>query len=189
MSDHSMGDDRMNANPQTGNHGGYEHQDLSPRGVLYFMIGLAVVIIVIYFIVFGMYHFLDTYNHANQLPMSPMVAPEADTRTVTDSETQAFPQPRLEKSERTELREFIEDEDRKLATYNWIDKDKGIVQIPIERAMDLIVERGLPVHTGNAPPENAQPNRQAQGSALQNRASLNNQVAGKAAGKDAGSAQ
>jgi hypothetical protein len=77
--------------------------------------------------------------------MSPMVAPEADTRAVTDKDTQAFPEPRLEKSERSELREFIENEDRKLATYNWIDKDKGVVRIPIDHAIELIVQRGLPV--------------------------------------------
>ena len=71
------------------------------------------------------------------------------------ADTQAFPQPRLEENERTQLRQFIEDQDRKLATYNWVDKDKGIVQIPIDRAMDLIVQRGLPVRP-TRPGENEQ---------------------------------
>jgi len=141
-----MSEDGMKINnPQTGDHGAYEHEDLSSRGVIYFMIGLAVVVVIIYVIVFGMYHFLDTYEKAHQTPISPMVTPEADTRAVTHADTQAFPQPRLEENERNQLRQFIEDEDRKLATYNWVDKDKGVVQIPIDRAMDLIVERGLPV--------------------------------------------
>ena len=125
-------------NHDVGAHGSYEHQDLSPRGVIYFFFGLIALLAVIYGIAFGMYRFLDSYNHANQATMSPMVAPEADTRTVSDKDTQAFPEPRLEKNERTELREFIEDQDRKLASYNWMDKDKGIVQIPIERAMQRI---------------------------------------------------
>lgn len=132
-------------NHDVGAHGSYEHQDLSPRGVMYFFAGLIVLLAVIYAIAFGMYRFLDSYNHANQATMSPMVAPESDTRAVTEKDTQAFPEPRLEKNERTELREFIEDQDRKLASYKWLDKDKGIVQIPIDRAMDLIVQRGLPV--------------------------------------------
>jgi hypothetical protein len=132
-------------NHDVGAHGSFERQDLSPRGVMYFFAGLIALLAVIYAIAFGMYRFLDAYNHANQATLSPMVAPEADTRTVTDKDTQTFPEPRLEKNERTELREFIEDQDRKLATYNWADKDKGIVQIPIDRAMDLIVQRGLPV--------------------------------------------
>jgi hypothetical protein len=127
------------------------------------MIGLAVIVVIIYFIVFGMYHFLDTYEKAHQPSMSPMVTPQADTRTITHADTQAFPQPRLEESERTQLRQFIEDEDRKLATYNWVDKDKGIVQIPIDRAMDLIVQRGLPVR----PQTKAQEQQKKGGSSAQ----------------------
>jgi hypothetical protein len=147
-------------NHDPGAHGSFEHQDLGSRGIIYSFVGLIVFLAVIYFIVFGVYHVLDSYNHANQATMSPMVAPEADTRAVTDKDTEVFPEPRLEKSERTELREFIENEDGKLATYNWIDKDKGVVQIPIDRAMDLIVQRGLPVR----PPTKGQEEQQKEGS-------------------------
>jgi topoisomerase IA-like protein len=31
-----------------------------------------------------------------------------------------------------------------LESYGWVDKDKGVVRIPIEEAMRLIAERGLP---------------------------------------------
>ncbi len=151
MSDEQLGNHEMNGQ------GGFEHEDLSPRGVMYFMIGLAVAIVAIYLIVFGMYHFLDTYEKTRQTALSPMVAPEADTRTVTHADTQAFPQPRLEENERSQLRQFIEQEDDKLATYNWVDKDKGIVQIPIERAMDLIVQRGLPIRPENMRPPGSRP--------------------------------
>jgi hypothetical protein len=150
-------------NHDVGTHGSYERQDLSPRGVIYFFVGLAVALVIIYFIVFGIYRVLDSYNKQNQATMSPMVAPRADTRAVAPADTQAFPQPRLEESERTELREFIEDQDRMLATYNWIDKDKGIVQIPIDRAMDLIVQRGLPVRQqGQAKTEQEQSHQKDQ---------------------------
>jgi hypothetical protein len=148
-----MSDEQIR-NPHAENHGSYEREDLSATGVIYFMIGLAVVVVAIYFIVFGMYHFLDTYENAHQPAMSPMVSPEADTRTATHENTKVFPQPRLEENERSQLRQIIEDEDRKLATYNWVDKDKGVVQIPIDRAMDLLVQRGLPVRQESARPAN-----------------------------------
>jgi hypothetical protein len=35
-------------------------------------------------------------------------------------------------------------EDAVLTTYGWVDKSKGIVHIPIDRAMDLLLQRGLP---------------------------------------------
>ena len=82
-------------------HDGYEHEDLTSRGPFYFMAGLALLGLVIYLIVFGMYRFLDRYDLAHQPPLSPMATPEADTRAVTHEETQTFPQPRLEENERT----------------------------------------------------------------------------------------
>jgi hypothetical protein len=141
-----MKDDNIR-NQAMADHDGYEHEDLGPTGVFYFMAGLLVFTILIYVIVFGMYHFLNSYELAHQPAMAPMVTPLSDTRAVTDEEKQNFPQPRLEVNERTQLQQVIEDQGRKLATYNWVDKDKGTVQIPIDRAMDLIVERGLPVYS------------------------------------------
>jgi hypothetical protein len=132
------------------NHEGFEQEDLSSRSALYFMAGLALLCLVIYLVVFGMYRFLDSYATAHQTPMSPMVTPEADTRAVTPENAETFPQPRLEENERTQFRSFIEDQDRKLATYDWVDKDRGSVRIPIDRAMELIEQRGLPVHAEGA---------------------------------------
>ena len=36
------------------------------------------------------------------------------------------------------------DEDQIINQYAWIDPDKGVVRIPVDRAMDLVLERGLP---------------------------------------------
>jgi hypothetical protein len=126
-------------------HDGFEHEDLRPRGPYYFLVGLALLGLVIYLLMFGLYRFLDSYAKVHQPPLSPMATPQADTRSVTHEDTQTFPLPRLEENERTQLGPFIEDQDRKLATYDWVDKNKGTVRIPIDRAMELIVERGLPV--------------------------------------------
>jgi len=132
------------------NHDGFEQEDMSSRGALYFLAGLVLVGIVVYLIAFGMYRFLDRYDTAHQPPMSPMATPQADTRAVTHENAETFPQPRLEENERTQFRSFIEDQDRKLATYDWVDKDRGTVRIPIDRAMELIEQRGLPVHQEGA---------------------------------------
>jgi len=144
-----MSEDKITNQP-TSLHDGFEHEDLTPKGPFYFMAGLVLLGIVIYLIAFGIYRFLDSYQSVHQPLVSPMVTPEADTRIMTHEETQTFPQPRLEENERTQLRSFIEDQDQKLATYNWVDKDKGILRIPIDRAMELIAKRGLPVHSEGA---------------------------------------
>jgi hypothetical protein len=127
---------------------GFEQEDMSSSSALYFFAGLVALCVVIFLIVFGMYRALDSYQSANQPALSPLATPEADTRIVTRDDPRSFPQPRLEASERTELGPLIEDQDRTLATYDWVDKSKGTVRIPIDRAMELIAQRGLPVRPG-----------------------------------------
>jgi hypothetical protein len=38
------------------------------------------------------------------------------------------------------LLELVEHEEIRLTTYGWVDKEKGVVRIPIDRAMTLLVE-------------------------------------------------
>jgi hypothetical protein len=141
----------LNKHPKGLDHNDFEKEDLSPGGVIYFMVGLVVVVVAIYVIVNGMYHFLDNYERTHQAAMSPMMKPKPDTRVVTPEDPLAFPQPRLETDERTQLTDYIQKQDQKLLTYDWIDKDSGTVRIPIDRAMDLIAQRGLPVRAeGNS---------------------------------------
>ena len=58
-----------------------------------------------------------------------------------------FPSPQLEIDERTELNKDRLREEQTLSTYDWVDQNAGTVRIPIDRAMDLIAERGLPVRS------------------------------------------
>jgi hypothetical protein len=151
-----MADERI-TNPPAPNHrehDDFEREDLQPSGPLYFMVGLAVFGVVIYLAMYGLYNFLERSEKARQAPLSPMATPQADTRTVTHEGIQTFPQPRLEENERTQLGPFIEEQERRLATYDWVNKEQGTVRIPIERAMELIVQRGLPVRpeSSNAAP-------------------------------------
>lgn len=137
--------EELNQNQHGLDHNDFEREDLSPAGVMYFMGGLVVVVLVIYVIVTGMYRFLDHYERENQAAISPLATPKADTRAVSPEDAKTFPQPRLESDERTQLTEFIGKQDQNLLTYDWVDKNSGVVRIPIDRAMDLIAQRGLPV--------------------------------------------
>ncbi len=130
---------------------GFETEDLNPLGVLYFMAGLAIVGLVIYFIVLGMYRFLDSYDRSHQPPTNPMaVTTGVDPQTMTRGDIQkqidkTFPKPVLEYSERTQFTEEIEKQDKALESYDWVDQKNGVVRIPIERAMDVVAQKGLPV--------------------------------------------
>jgi hypothetical protein len=54
------------------------------------------------------------------------------------------PEPRLQTNPRDDLAHLRDSEDRLLTSYGWIDRNAGIVRIPIDQAMTLIAERGLP---------------------------------------------
>jgi len=128
----------------------FEHEDLSPQGVFYFMAGLAVVGVVIYFIILGMYRFLDAYDREHQQAMNPMAVTgvnprKMDFRDVQEQVDKTFPKPLLEYSELTQFTQELEQQDQALESYDWVDQKSGIVHIPIQQAMDLIVQRGLPV--------------------------------------------
>lgn len=129
----------------------FEHEDLSPLGVFYFLAGLAIVGITIYFILVGMYRYLDAYDRNHQPPMNPMavttgVNPNVMTqRQIQQQIDKTFPKPVLEYSERTQFIQELENEDKALESYDWVDQNAGIVRIPIEQAMDLVAQRGLPV--------------------------------------------
>src|SRR5207253_11274169 len=71
-------------------------------------------------------------------------ATNADTRHPTPQDADKFPLPRLETNERGQLDDQRIREEEILNTYGWLDRKAGIAHIPIERAMALIVERGLP---------------------------------------------
>jgi hypothetical protein len=47
---------------------------------------------------------------------------------------------KIDQASYTDLQEFRKAEDAKLNSYQYIDKDKGVVRIPIERAMQLMAE-------------------------------------------------
>lgn len=133
----------------------YEHRDMSPRSVYVFLGGLAAAGILVYFALWGFYNFLEARDRRRQAPQNPMVQPAAtETRVVPPDEYKKFPQPRLERNERIEINEFRLREERTLNSYGWVDEDAGVVRIPIERAMQLIAQQGLPTtpKAGTVPP-------------------------------------
>ena len=151
-----MSDEMMNHGHETE----FEREDLGTRGVFAFMIGLAVIGIVIYFIIVGMYSWLDKYEHEQMTAASPLVTTGgAASRVVTQADMdKAFKDngaPMLETNERGQFKDFLINQEDQLNSYGWVDKDAAIAHIPIRRAMDLIVQQGLPVRAAAGSEEKA----------------------------------
>lgn len=145
-------------------HGDYERRDVGVAGIVYFLIGLAVAVAFVYFAVDGIFHYLNKRYEAEQPPVSPLVTNvPSDTRRIppqygNDYEKylkEDFPAPQLEVNERTELNDERLREENTLSTYGWVDEKAGTVRIPIDRAMDLLAQRGLPVRSQSSAAESA----------------------------------
>jgi|SRR5580658_5628282 hypothetical protein len=147
----------------TAGHGSFERQDLTPRGIFYFLGTLIAVTVLCLFALDGLFHFLDQREKASQPAVNPLVTnvPE-DTRHIAPGHPQtAFPSPKLEEDERGQLNGIRLSEEQTLYSYGWVDEKAGAVHIPIERAMDLIVQRGLPVRAQGPAGESAVANAAA----------------------------
>jgi len=143
--------DEMTNHGHSGHETEFEREDLGTRGVFAFMIGLAVIGVVIYFIIVGMYSFLDNYERSQMATASPLVTSKgAMSRVVTQADMdKTFKDngaPMLEVIEGVDLRKDLIKQEDQLNSYGWVDKDAGVAHIPIEHAMELIVQRGLPVY-------------------------------------------
>jgi hypothetical protein len=55
-----------------------------------------------------------------------------------------YPAPNLQRDDEYELRDYRAKERAALADYGWVDPKAGIAHIPIDRAIDILAERGLP---------------------------------------------
>lgn len=117
---------------------GYETRDASIAGLLKFAASLAVVLIVVSF---GMdwvfWHFAKTQT------LGPAATPFENARTIP-------PLPRLQVAPQKEIHDYWEGEQEILNSYGWVDKHNGVVRLPIDRAMRLVLERGLPARAAGA---------------------------------------
>ncbi|HXC43101.1 MAG TPA: hypothetical protein VNY51_06240 [Candidatus Dormibacteraeota bacterium] len=145
-----MTDDPKHAT--TPDQGGFERQDLAPRGILYFLLALGIATVLSLFGLRGLFEYLDHRSKMSQPEVNPLVTNvPTDTRHVAPGYPQStFPSPKLEEDERGQLNGIRMQEEKTLYSYGWVDEKSGTVHIPIERAMDLIVQRGLPVRPQGA---------------------------------------
>jgi hypothetical protein len=133
----------------------FEREDLGAKPILIFLLGLVIGCVLVALVLKGLYSYLDSSENRQQPVENPLVQQTtADTRIVEKSDINKFPQPRLESDETTEINAFRMQEVQRLNSYGWVDQQAGIARIPIDRAMALLAQRGLPTRpqAGVAPP-------------------------------------
>jgi len=145
---------------------GYEVTDVSVQGVFVFIIGLFISVGVFFVLCFGIGKVINSALIKHDGPPNKWTAvTEAKTGKLQNMQsnpageqiqlqqlTQTFPTPRLQTDNgMQDVVDLHQREDLLLDHYSWIDQSQGKVRIPIDRAMELIAQRGLPVEQQTGP--------------------------------------
>jgi hypothetical protein len=136
---------------------GYEQSDVGVTGIVVFLTALLIFVAVCGVLTYGIGKLINAQlnkedgpnskwtqavdiRQLGNLPNSP------DMQQKVAELTQKFPTPRLQTDDgNQDVADLHEREDLLLNNYSWVDSSSGKVRIPIERAMELIAQRGLPV--------------------------------------------
>lgn len=114
---------------------GYEVRDADLRALLKFGFWLAVLLAVTLVSMRFVFGYLDKLT-----PLGPKASPFANSREIPS-------EPLLQANPHEDLVSFCAEQRQQVDSYAWLNKAGGIVQIPIDRAMDLALQHGLPARS------------------------------------------
>jgi hypothetical protein len=123
----------------------HEPRDVNLRPILLFAASLAVLLILVIGGLWVMFNYLED-REAPVEHSSPLLdAVPQQPPTVIDPEPQQPADfPGLQANPQRDWREMLAEQNRLLTSYEWVDQGEGVARIPIDRAMQLLLERGLP---------------------------------------------
>jgi hypothetical protein len=158
MPEHLHYDDEQVINVETH----HEESDVNVRALLWFVVFFIVFAFVTHGVVYFMFRQLVTRTTKAQAPPLTSIAhspgagvPALPRLQPFSTETNPYPALQLSPVVETPAADMVrmrEAEDRLLNHYGWVDKQKGIVHIPIDEAKKLVLQQGLPVNGGPSTP-------------------------------------
>ena len=136
---------------------GYEGTDVKVSGIVVFLTSLAIFVAVTGLLCIWIGKVINNqiakqdgpttkWNHPVDVRKLGNLASSPEIQDQFAQLANRFPSPRLQTDDGyQEITDIHAKEDLLLENYSWADQSKGVVRIPIERAMELIAERGLNV--------------------------------------------
>jgi hypothetical protein len=119
-------------NPQPTREDGYERRDANTRVLLHYGFWLGVVLVVVLITMKWTFNYLSAKD-----PLGPPPTPFENARALP-------PQPQLQVQPHQDLKTYCEQEKNDLESYGWVDSQDGVVRIPVDQAMDKVLQQGLP---------------------------------------------
>jgi hypothetical protein len=133
--------------PVSGTGPGHEGSQIGLRGLAIFTVALIATILLVQFLLAMVFKGLEHHEERIDALHPGRKAIEVDQ----------FPNPRLQKNPADDLVRMKAEEHERITSYGWVDRDKGIARIPVDRAMDILARSGLPRVAAPAPVPGAPP--------------------------------
>lgn len=112
---------------------GFEVSDVKFKPFFFAGLGLFGIVVVCMVIIYFLFGSFQKNSDAKSKPVSPL----AQGRQLPDG-------PRLQVDPAMDWIIFDAKQDSILNSYGWISKEAGVVRVPIEKAMEISLERGFP---------------------------------------------
>jgi hypothetical protein len=136
---------------------GFEQSDVRVTGIVVFLTSLLIFVAVCGVLTWGIGKMINAWMDKQDGPTSKWATTvdirqlgnlpnSPDMQKKVAELTQQFPTPRVQTDDgNQDVADLHQREALLLDNYSWVDQSQGKVRIPIERAMELIAQRGLPV--------------------------------------------
>ena len=125
----------------------HETREAVPRYILYFALGVAVSVAAGFLVSWGTLEYLKRHQDFPS-PQSAI------------SRGRALPppgMPQLQTHPDADLQVYLKEQREILDSYGWVNRKNGVVRIPIQRAMSILLQQGLPVRDDKTPKGAVQP--------------------------------
>jgi hypothetical protein len=117
--------------------------EINFRGIRTFVAGLAGVTLVLFGLMWGVATLLKG-SLVRRDPAPPALAEARESRVP--------PGPNLQPNPSADMAAFRASEDLELSKWAWVDREKGAARVPVLRAMEIVLSRGLPAPPPMPPP-------------------------------------
>ncbi len=125
---------------------GYEERDVSVSKLFYFLAFIAAVLVLTSLGIQWLFGHFERTDRVSSVVAKPF-----------EYDRSLPPQPRLQADPETDITDYLNSQRDSLNTYGWVDREQGIVRIPIDRAIELTLKQGLPTRTSGTGPSPSSP--------------------------------
>ena len=117
----------------------HEESDINVRGIIWFVVVLAVIVVAVDIAMWGMFKGLAYLETKNDPAVSPLAveARRPDAPPPSPAPLQTAPW--------ADLKVFRAEQAARLHNYAWVDETAGVARVPIDKAKEMLLKKGIPV--------------------------------------------